>query len=214
MSLILPTGLTHLVPSDGTLVPISYTDITTSSGTVGPLTLQVSNTSNNASALFSYSAELNPTPPVPHLYHTHQGNPGESIYIAADVTIFDGTATAVPTASANTWSIGQSFGVNGNDIGGTYPTNNLSFLITELKNVVGGVGEVAALAYNAGVVPNGTDPIANAPTLGSPTKVFTVAPLTSQLIQIPSSSASLSTGPIDLVASGANLYVTPVQVIA
>ena len=133
MSLILPTGLTHLVPSDGTLVPISYTDITTSSGTVGPLTIQVSNTSNTASALFSYSAELNPGPPPgPQVYRINYDSYPNPFSCIFDVTIDNGVATAVPISSSGDWqpNDNQHVGANGADIGGSTPANNINFLVT------------------------------------------------------------------------------------
>lgn len=221
MSLLLPTGLTQFVPSNGTLVPISYTDITSSTGSVGPLTLNVSNPSDTVSALFSYSAEINPgPPPAPITYNNVSivATPGE-VYATVDIVVVPGVSATVTNVISSTgywtynpdpifWDAGSVLGA---DIGGATPTNNLSFVAT----AAGPNYSVTAFEYRTGVIP-GTPPAptASAPTLGSPTKVFSIPPQSSLLVQIPSSSASLSTGPIDLVASGANLYVTPVLILA
>jgi hypothetical protein len=215
MSSILPVGLTHLVPSDGTLVPISNSDITTSSGTVGPLILNVANPSTSVSALFSYSAELDPVPQPPQ-YFTNVPlvaipNDREAV---VDITVIPGKSITVTNivSSTNNWApVNWNTGkVLGNAIGGATPANDINFI----DSAVNENGSAAAFAYYSGAIP-GTPPAptANAPILGTPTKVFTIPPLSNQIIQIPSSSASLSTGPIDLIASGANLYVTPVQII-
>lgn len=215
MSTILATGLTHLVPSDGTLVPITYTDITSINGTVGPLTLNVSNPSNTNIALFSYSAELDPTPQPPQTYTNVllADNSGRTAHV--NITIVPGVSATVTQVLDSTTDWAPAFGnagnVLGNAIGGTTPANDLRFIVSAVAND----GSATAFQYYAGVIPGSLPPpTATAPTLGSPTKVFAISPLGSLLVQIPSTSASLANGPIDLVASGANVYVTPVQIIA
>lgn len=215
MSTILATGLTHLVPSDGTLVPISYTDITSSNGAVGPLTLNISNPSNTNTALFSYSAELDPQPQPPQSYTNVliADNAGRTAHV--NCTVVPGTSITVTEVLDSTTDWAPAFGnagtILGNAIGGTTPANDIRMV----DSAVDGSGAATMFEYFTGVLPGSQPaPTATAPTLGNPTKVFSIAPLSSVLVQIPSSSASLATGPIDLVASGANVYVTPVQIVA
>jgi hypothetical protein len=101
----------------------------------------------------------------------------------------------------------REFLVPGWEIGGESGVNDLTFTTTE----VNGSGQLVAAVYVSGTIPGGSPaPTPTLPTVGNPTKVVTISPMASEFIQIPSSS----TGDTVLYGSGADVYVTPVQIIA
>jgi hypothetical protein len=223
MSTYVPVGLTHLLPAGSGNLQLSATDVVSSSGQIGPLLLKLTNSSSSNVAVVSYDNSFVPGPPPGprSILVTAQGT-----FAAAGQTVsfycgFN-TATGVvsPTditgiiASSNAWT-GTSLycKVSGADIGGTTPANDITYGIAYTTgynpNTGYQSGSVTEIYYQNGTPPSGNSAAAILPTAGSPTKVFTIPPLSSDLVQIPASDNGSST----LVASGADVYVTPIQIV-
>lgn len=213
MAALLPIGLTYLLPSNGDSVTLTTTDLNSPTGKVGPLLLKLTNSSDTDTAVVSYDNGFVPGPPPGPTDYTvvttsNQG-PGP---ITCIITVNTLTGTAVCKEILDIVGVvpvNTAFPILGTQIGGTSPANNLTFVAyTSMYDPVD-PSYASNFAYANGTIPTNT-PNANAPTYGNPSKVFTIAPLTSELVQIPSSDS----GSTMLVASGASLYVTPVQIIA
>jgi len=224
MSTYVPVGLTHLLPAGSGNLQLSATDVVSSSGQIGPLLLKLTNSSSSNVAVVSYDNSFVPGPP-----------PGpRSILVTAHGT-FDAagqtcsfycgfnTATGVVSPTDITDIIDSSTGwigtslyckVSGADIGGTSPANDIVYGIARTTNYNPNtgyqLGAVTEIYYQNGTPPAGDSAAAILPTAGNPTKVFTIPPLSSDLVQIPASENGSTT----LVASGADVYVTPIQIVA
>ena len=88
------------------------------------------------------------------------------------------------------------------------PGDYIACQVLATDNDSGGRGHVTQYQVASYQIPSSA-PTANMPTYNNPTKVFLVAPQTSEYVQIPSSNA----GNVVLVATGANVVVTPIQII-
>lgn len=205
MTTYVPVGLTHLLEDGSGNVTLSASDIVSDSGKAGPLLLKLTNSSDSNVAVVSYDNELIPQPIVTYTNITLGSNYGNAVVdITVDPADYIPVVTNIVSSQGN--FVGQNMACGGALIGGQVAL--VYFVITSTTNPEA-LSPVTGLEYVSGYVP------ANAggailPTPGSPTKVFTIPPLASDLVQIPASN----NGSTVLVASGANVYVTPIQIVA
>jgi len=218
-TVFLPVGLTYLLPDDGSNVTIDITGVTSASGKVGPLNLKLTNSSNTNIAVVSYDNSFVPgPPPVPQTYLVHNDTKPQTpdtveFYITVD-TVANTVTVGNIVSSSYTWNYDDSFNVLGTQFGGT-ANNYINFSVTGTNPPYTSYnnGYITELYVNSFNIPSNA-PNANAPTYNNPTKVFTIPPLTTEYVQIPTSAQTPDLTPTTLVCSGANVYVTPIQVIA
>lgn len=205
MSAVLPVGLTYLLEAGTGNVTLGATDIVFSSGKTGPLLLKLTNSSDTAVAVVSYDNELIPQPIVTYTNIILVSNYGSAtVDITVDPANYIPYISRIVSADSNNF-INNRMQTYGQLIGGQQ--GFVFFTVVNTTNP-GGMGTPTEIIYDSGYVPANTGG-AILPTAGTPTKVFTIAPLTSEIVQIPASD----NGSTVLVASGADVYVTPVQIV-
>lgn len=224
MNTYVPVGLTYLLEADSGNVTLQSSDIVSSSGKSGPLLLKLTNSSDANIAVVSYDNGFVPGPPPgpQRILVTANGTfemAGQTVSFYCQFNSATGAITSPINqedivASTSGWNGGTIFcKVLGNEIGGASPANDITYRIFDTTgyNPNTGIqsGQVTQLGYQSGTAPTGA-PNAILPTAGNPTKVFTIPPLGSDLVQIPSSD----NGSTVLVATGADVYVTPIQIVA
>ena len=213
----LPVGLTYLLPDDGSNVTIDITGVISASGKVGPLNLKLTNSSNANTAVVSYDNSFVPGPPPPPVTYLVSANGGDGdqqtiqLYVTLDETNNTVTTGNIVSSSAG-WHVMDGFVVPYTQFDGV-SGDYISYQIYAVDNPDTGTGHPTQLHLAAYQIPSNA-PSANAPTYNNPTKVFTIPPLTTEYVQIPTSSQTPDLTPTTLVCSGANVYVTPIQVIA
>ena len=206
MSSYVPVGLTYLLQKDTGNVTLNPSDIVSSTGKVGPLILKLTNSSDSNIAVVSYDNTF--TPPVTVTYNniTGQSNYGNPV-LSITVNPANNIPVAVVTGNNTpTFYINSTIQVLGDQIGGL--SGFVSFNVTQTTDP-NSPAPIVSLVYTSGYVP-ASGGSAILPTAGNPTKVFTIPPLASDLVQIPSSQSGSTT----LVAAGADVYVTPIQIVA
>lgn len=205
MTTYVPVGLTYLLQDGTGNVTINASDLASAAGKVGPVTLKLTNSSNSAVAVVSYDNSLLPPVPVTYTNVQAQSNYGNPILnITVDPLVNVPVAT-VANSNGSSYYTNVTVQVSGSLIGGEAAWVLFNITGTSAGD---GPGQVTTLEYSTGYQPAGGG--ANLPTPGNPTKVFTIPPLASDLVQIPSSDL----GSTVLVASGANVYVTPIEIVA
>lgn len=210
MSTYTPFGLSYLLPAAGSIT-LTSSDFYSASGAIGPVTVKLTNISTSATSVISYGNPYIPPIVYPALEYDVAG---QVIHITS-VTIQPSTSAICDISNGSStpnWNVGETFTVYGAAIGGTSPTNDLTFTVTQ-TDPVGSTGRAVAATYTSGLIPGPEIANPTLPTSGNPSQVIIVSPGQTEYVQIPGSIVAPEYNPLILYASGADVYVTPVLLV-
>ena len=213
MTTYVPFSLSHLLPAEGS-IQLTSQDFASASGKIGPITVKLTNSSIDTTAVISYSNPYIPPAPPIEYPNVDYDQDGKVIHFLS-ITVVPGMIAYCDCSngnSTNNWNVGDYFVINGLNIGGASPFNDLTFMVTSCNPESGGVA--LAATFVSGVVPGGPSVAPVLPSPSNPTQVIIVGPGQTEYVQIPGSIVAPDYVPLTLYASGADVYVTPVQIIA
>jgi len=208
MTTYVPYGLSYFLPANGN-IELTSTDFASASGKIGPITIKLTNTDTANSAIISYDNPFSPPSVIEYTNVTFDGD-GKVIHMNVDIVPATSATVLNPSSTGPGLTVGYTFTTSGTQTGGTSPANDLTWIVTDVISDYN-----ANIAYQSGVIP-GINPATNpiAPTEGTPTQTLIVAPATSEYVQFPGSITAPAYNPLEIYCSGANVYVTPVQIVA
>lgn len=221
MSVLLPIGNSYFVPTNTSIV-IQPNDLSAPGGALGPIILKIQNESDVNTAAVNWEAPVTPPTPEPTFFTNVNCQPYGQPYdgtLVVDVTVLEGVSVTVTNIVSSTpgsigWQTDHYMYIDGIDIGGSAgEAYRVYFSITGIDpDPNTGTSIVTSVAYWQGPPPGFVEPVI--PTQNNPTATVTIGPRQTELIQIPGSIQSPNFVPLTITAGGANVFVTPVQIVA